>query len=124
MTDKELTLEGSNHVWHVVVHQMTLRMQTVATRLGIEASQNPVTDPAEQVLRGFFYPIMAACTTCEAGPLPTVEEFLDLPVNVCNLWYTTVRELNPEALPEILGGAPGEVSEEKKENSLTISTSG
>lgn len=116
MADKELTLKGDNHTWIVVVHQLTLRMNMAATKIAAEINANPVEDAAEQVMRGFFYPIMAACTTCEAGPVPTVDEFLDLPTKAANLWYSTVYELNPEALPEILGGAVGGQEEEKKES--------
>lgn len=124
MTSKELTLQGDTHTWHVVVHQMTLRMATILEKLTAEAALNPVENASERVYREFFYPVIACCTTCQAGPIPTVDEFLDLPVNVSNEWYLVVHELNPEALPDVLGGAIGEQSEEKKEPSPMINMPG
>lgn len=124
MDDKELTLVSRNHTWHVVVHQMTLRMSMRASHIADDMEANPVPDSGEQVMRQYFYPVLAACTTCEAGPVPTVEEFLDLPSVVANEWYAAVFLLNPEALPSVLGGAPEAVPEEKKESSQTSSSSG
>lgn len=121
---KELTLQTSDHTWHVVVHQMTLRMSLAASRMSEEAAKQTFSDTAEKVMKVYFYPIMAACTTCEAGPIPTVEEFLDLLNESANSWFTAIRELNPEALPETLGGASEEPSEEKKDSSPTSSLPG
>lgn len=123
---KELTLVSDGHTWQVEVHQMTLRMSMAAARLSEEAAKKitPETDTTEAVMTGFFYPIMAAVTTCKAGSIPTSDEFLDMPTQVANAWYAAVLELNPEALPKELGGALEVQPEEKKENSPPTSTPG
>jgi len=124
MDSKELTIVGYDHTWQVVVHTITLRMSLKATRMSEEATEHPVGSEDEQTMRVTFYPVLACCTTCQAGPIPTVDEFFDLPPKAANAWYDAVLAVNPEALPSALGGVSVVPPEEKKESSPTGSTAG
>lgn len=62
-----------------------------------------------------IYPVLAACTQCEDGPVPTAEEFMATEdVDGANTWYMAALEINPEAFPKTLEVPTEEAEESKK----------
>jgi len=79
----------------ITIHRMTLAMKLRESELVLNASENPVEDKYQQVVRLVFYPAMVACST---GDVPNEDEFQNMPVGDIEKWYELVFELNPSIL--------------------------
>lgn len=108
MNSKGLTLNGKE----VTVRLARVRDSVVIERLRQEAESAPVEDPDVQALRSVFYPVLAACTD---GEIPSMDEFVDLPMAEGDAWFETVRELNPGLL-NVNTAKTEEEAEAKKES--------
>jgi hypothetical protein len=111
MTTKEVHFDNRT----VTVRQLRVRDSAKIERMRQEAQAVPDEDPDVQVMREYFYPILAICSE---GDVPTEEEFLNMPVLEANIWYEALDELNPG----ILSGVGEEPDDEKKVSSQPTST--
>lgn len=91
----------------MTVRILRVRDSSRVEHLRDEAKSAPYDNEDDQVLAEVFYPILAACTS---GDVPTVEEFLNLPLDQGNAWFEAVDVLNPGLLP----GMQEEETEAKK----------
>lgn len=82
----ELTISQAN--WDI-----SMRL----THLEDAARDNPVDDPDQQLFMIAFYPRLAACAE---GEVPTEEEARQMPSDDLDLWYATVKEMNPKWFPD------------------------
>jgi len=90
-----IDLELGDH--KITVHVLRVRDSAKVERIRQAVRESPVDNSDEQVLREFYYPVLAGCSS---GDVPTDVEFLDWPVQYGNAWVNAVDKLNPGLLPQ------------------------
>lgn len=77
-------LTVSEQTWDIVMR---------LNELEVWAQANQLDDPKKQLFREAFYPKLAACAS---GDVPDEETARALPSAELDLWWSAVREVNPE----------------------------
>lgn len=111
----------------ITLSQSNWRISRRKENMEAEALANPLPDSDDQLFAATFYPLLAAPVI--SGNCPTLEDCLTrISEDDLELWYATVKELNPnwfkfmETIAELL--AQQETSDTETKKGLPMSSTG
>jgi hypothetical protein len=105
--------------------QSNWRISRKKEKLQLDAQENPLEDPDDQLFAVNFYPVLAAAVV--SNNCPTLEECLEvIPEDDLEAWYATAKKANPswfiymDAIAELMRQRESSDTETKKEQSLSL----